>query len=92
MLCKTMTALFELKSETLSDDELKELSGCAQVKGQIEWLRQQGWQFLETKAGKPVVGRMYARLKLAGITLGSEFLGAAFPNFDGLNVNSGGKK
>ena len=81
-----MTALFELKNETLSSDELEEITGSAQAKGQIEWLRKHGWQFVETKAEKPVVGRMYARMKLAGIEFGPQITtGAAMPNFAGLN-------
>jgi hypothetical protein len=64
-----MTAMFELQlpSETLSADEIGEISGCSRKGDQIEWLKQNGWHFLQNRAGAPVIGRLYARLKLAGI-------------------------
>ncbi|WP_456239034.1 DUF4224 domain-containing protein [Pseudomonas asplenii] len=34
---------------------------------QIAWLANNGWQYLLTGARRPVVGRIYARLKLAGV-------------------------
>lgn len=64
-----MGAIFEmaLPSETLSSDEVKEISGCSRNGDQIDWLRSNGWLFLQNRAGAPVIGRLYARLKLAGI-------------------------
>lgn len=34
---------------------------------QISWLADHGWQYTLTGARRPVVGRVYARLKLAGV-------------------------
>ncbi|MDR2319793.1 MAG: DUF4224 domain-containing protein [Pseudomonas sp.] len=34
---------------------------------QIEWLNLNGWQHVLTAAKRPVVGRIYARLKLSGV-------------------------
>ena len=64
-----MSAIFELAlpSETLSTDEVSEISGCSRKSDQIDWLKQNGWHFLQNRAGAPVIGRLYARLKLAGI-------------------------
>lgn len=64
-----MGAIFEmaLPSETLSADEVSEISGCVRKGDQIDWLSQNGWLFLRNRAGAPVIGRLYARLKLAGI-------------------------
>ncbi len=64
-----MTALFELPlpSETLATDELAEITGAQTNRGQAEWLAASGWRYHTNRAGRPIVGRMYARLKLAGI-------------------------
>lgn len=64
-----MSAIFELslQSETLSADEISEISGCSRKNDQIEWLARNGWIFLQNRAGAPIIGRLYARLKLAGI-------------------------
>ena len=65
-----MSAIFEMPiaSETLGADELIEITGCSHKPGQIDWLKKNGWTHLKNKAGAPIVGRLYARLKLAGIT------------------------
>lgn len=72
-----MAALFEmtLESEMLSKNELVEITGTSRRADQIAWLQAQDWRFFQTRAGEPIVGRMYARLKLAGIT--PQLLGAA---------------
>lgn len=64
-----MSALFEmsLPSETLTADELRDMTGCARRDLQITWLEEHGWVFTKTRAGDPVVGRMYARLRLLGL-------------------------
>lgn len=64
-----MSAMFELPlpSETLSADEISDISGCSRKSDQIDWLKQNGWHYLKNRAGAPVIGRLYARLKLAGI-------------------------
>ena len=65
-----MTAMFEIPiaSETLDTDELTTITGCPRKGEQVEWLTTNGWVHHRTRAGAPVVGRLYARLKLAGIT------------------------
>lgn len=60
-----MTA--NLTSEILADDEIAAITGYLTPSRQIEWLNQNGWQHVLTAARRPVVGRVYARLKLAGI-------------------------
>jgi len=64
-----MSAIFELtlQSETLSADEISEISGCSRKGDQIDWLSRNGWVFIQNRAGLPIIGRLYARLKLAGI-------------------------
>lgn len=64
-----MSAIFEipLASETLSAEEVSDISGCARSADQVDWLKRNGWAFVQNRAGAPKVGRLYARLKLAGI-------------------------
>lgn len=64
-----MTAIFELQlqSETLTDDEISDISGCIRRSDQISWLKSNGWLFILNRAGAPKIGRLYARLKLSGI-------------------------
>jgi len=64
-----MGAIFEMQlpSETLTSDEVSEISGCRRHGDQIDWLSKNGWVFIRNRAGVPVIGRLYARLKLAGI-------------------------
>jgi len=64
-----MTAIFELQlqSETLTEDEISDISGCVRRNDQVNWLKNNGWVFILNHAKVPKVGRLYARLKLAGI-------------------------
>lgn len=65
-----MSAIFEfpMQSETLTAEEVAEITGCHRRGDQVEWLTCNGWTFHKNKAGEPIVGRMYARLRMAGIT------------------------
>lgn len=51
----------------LSDAELVGITGTNQARLQIEWLKANGWAHATTRAGRPVVGRLYANLKLSGV-------------------------
>lgn len=64
-----MSAIFEmsLNSEILTHEELVEIAGCSRKSDQIAWLDKNRWIHYENKAGEAIVGRLYARLKLAGI-------------------------
>ncbi|MCY1416509.1 hypothetical protein D3C76_967940 [compost metagenome] len=57
----------EIQSETLADEELAAITGYQTPSRQIQWLSNNGWQYVLTGARRPVVGRVYARLKLAGV-------------------------
>ncbi|AJO79121.1 DUF4224 domain-containing protein [Pseudomonas sp. MRSN 12121] len=57
----------ETQSETLADEELAAITGYHKPTKQIAWLANNGWQYALTGARRPVVGRVYARLKLAGL-------------------------
>ncbi|MDN7142719.1 DUF4224 domain-containing protein [Pseudomonas sp. JQ170] len=54
-------------SEVLAEEEIAAITGYQIPSRQIEWLNQNGWRHVLTAARRPVVGRIYARLKLAGV-------------------------
>lgn len=82
-----MTAIFEfpLQSEILTPEEVAEITGCARRGYQVEWLTCNGWTFHKNKAGEPIIGRMYARLRMAGITPAAmATTGGWVPDFSGI--------
>jgi hypothetical protein len=64
-----MSAIFEMpiSSEMLAPEEITQITGSSRKGDQIVWLSCNGWTFHKNKAGEAIVGRLYARLKLAGI-------------------------
>jgi len=62
---------FAVESEILAKDELSDLIGFGQRSKQLEWLRANGWRFQLSGSGDPIVGRWYARMKLAGVDVSS---------------------
>jgi len=59
--------MMEFQSETLADEELATITGYQIPSKQIQWLTENHWEFVLTGARRPVVGRVYARMKLAGV-------------------------
>lgn len=59
--------MMEFQSETLADEELATITGYQIPSKQIQWLTDNRWEFVLTGARRPVVGRVFARLKLAGV-------------------------
>jgi len=57
-----------METEILSDEELVELTGYKARGYQRRWLSERGWVFVETRSGRPLVGRHYVRMKL-GVAL-----------------------
>lgn len=53
--------------ELLTDDEVASITGYQTPSRQVQWLASNGWQHVLNGARRPVVGRLYARLKLAGL-------------------------
>ncbi|QJI28677.1 DUF4224 domain-containing protein [Pseudomonas sp. ADAK18] len=66
----------EMQSETLTDDELTAITGYMIPSCQIGWLNKNGWRYVLTRARRPVVGRIYARMKLAGVKPSAENVAA----------------
>ncbi|MGI4938602.1 MAG: DUF4224 domain-containing protein [Janthinobacterium lividum] len=56
-----------IDSEILTSTELFDITGRARKDQQIAWLRSSGWKFVTNALGAPIVGRWYARMKLAGV-------------------------
>ena len=59
--------MMDLQSETLTDDELATITGYQIPSKHIQWLTNNHWEFVLTGARRPIVGRVYARMKLAGV-------------------------
>lgn len=57
----------EHTSEFLDENEVTRITGYQIPSKQIAWLANNGWQYTLTRARRPVVGRVYARLKMAGV-------------------------
>ena len=57
----------DIHSEILAEDEISAITGFKLARSQINWLNQHGWHYELTGTRRPVVGRVYARLKLAGV-------------------------
>lgn len=56
------------ETEFLNADELGEVTGYKHIASQKEWLDKKGWAYVTNAAGRPVVSRWYARMRMAGIT------------------------
>lgn len=56
-----------IETETLTADELVEITGYKHVASQKEWLDVNGWSYVVNGHGRPIVGRWFARLRLAGV-------------------------
>ncbi|KJK14849.1 DUF4224 domain-containing protein [Pseudomonas sp. 2(2015)] len=53
-----------METEILSEKELAELTGYKARGYQRRWLEEHQWHFVESRGGRPLVGRQYARMKL----------------------------
>ena len=74
------------ETEFLTTEELLEVTGYKSPGPQREWLDRNGWVYATTGAGRPVVGRWFARLRMAGVQPTSAGLQpSAKPNFSALN-------
>lgn len=75
------------ETEFLSPEELMEVTGYKHVASQREWLDKNGWRYVVNAAGRPIVGRWFARMRLAGVqpTLTGGVLASTQPNFAALD-------
>ena len=53
-----------MEYEILSEEELADLTGYKHRGYQRQWLIDRNWVFVESRGGRPLVGRMFARMKL----------------------------
>ena len=70
-------------SETLAHEELVEITGSSRYGGQVAWLNENEWKHHKSRAGAPIVGRLYARMRLAWITPQAATAQAWAPDFTG---------
>ena len=57
-----------MEAEILSDEELANITGYKARAYQRRWLNDRQWLYVESRGKRPLVGRMYARMKLGVIT------------------------
>jgi hypothetical protein len=57
-----------MEAEILSDEELAHITGYKARAYQRRWLGDRQWLYVESRGKRPLVGRMYARMKLGVIT------------------------
>lgn len=55
-------------AEFLTTDEVAEFTGYKHISSQKEWLDKNGWAYVVNAAGRPIVSRIYARMRMAGVT------------------------
>lgn len=68
--------------EFLTNEEIEILTGKVKKTAQIDWLKKNGWQYVQNSCGAPVVGRYYCRDKM-GLTTGEAIPGnSVFPDFN----------
>lgn len=75
-------------NEFLTSEELAEVTGYKHIASQREWLDKNGWAYVVNAACRPIVGRWFARMRLAGVQPTMAAIGvqsAARPNFASLN-------
>jgi Domain of unknown function (DUF4224) len=70
-----------VSTETLTQDELQHITGASRKKDQTTWLEENGWVFVKNRGGDPIVGRLYARMMLAGIRPSGGPANSPTPNF-----------
>lgn len=68
-----------MHDEILSDEELVVITGYKPRAWQRRWLKENGWHFVESRGGRPLVGRLYARQKLSGVVIDTVPVAAAPP-------------
>lgn len=56
-----------IDTEILSPEELEEITGYTSPGSQKLWLDTNGWKYVLTAARRPIVGRWFARMRLAGV-------------------------
>lgn len=73
-----------LDTEILTAEELAEISGYKHTASQRDWLDRNGWKYVLNAAGRPIVGRYFARMQLAGVSCQVANAPAWTPDFSAL--------
>lgn len=56
-----------METEILSEEELADITGYKGRFHQRRWLDDRKWLYVESRGGRPLVGRQYARMKLGAV-------------------------
>ncbi|PUA43492.1 hypothetical protein C5U62_22975 [Pseudomonas protegens] len=56
-----------METEILSEEELADITGYKGRFHQRRWLDDRKWLYVESRGGRPLVGRQYARIKLGAV-------------------------
>ena len=77
-----------IDTEFLSPEEVAEVTGYKNAAAQRNWLDINGWKYVLTGSQRPIVGRWFARMRLAGVqptcTGGVEQVETWMPDFSAL--------
>ncbi len=76
-----MKIIIPAEAILLDAEEIRAITGRARRDQQVEWFSKNGWKFVKNAANQPVVGRLYATIKLAGRELGDLPVSAGLPDF-----------
>lgn len=55
--------------EFLNHDEVVALTGRTHKTAQVQWLKENHWRHELNAASAPIIGRWYARMKMAGVDM-----------------------
>lgn len=80
-----MDITLPIQSETLTADEIVEITGRSRRYEQVQWFKCNGWVYYKNATGAPVIGRLYARMKLAGVDLSLAAPQVYLPDFSHLS-------
>lgn len=73
-----------MTTECLTSTELSEITGYKHTRHQRDWLDKNGWEYVLNRAGRPIVGRFFARMKLAGASINQNTATTWTPDFSNL--------
>jgi hypothetical protein len=73
------------ESEFLTADEVYDLTGYKLIASQRDWLNRNGWVYVTNAAGRPIVGRLFARFRLGGMQAPALVSQDGRPNFAALD-------
>lgn len=59
----------DIHDEFLTKEEIERITGYSSMRGMMSWLDDKQWEFGVNHKNEIIIGRWYARLKMAGVSL-----------------------